>query len=84
MAGPAYRKPNVAAWRMQEQALVERWRAATERLRAARVALAERATGGGVADEALTREAEAARAGLEGLRREVARLKRDFLSGKRY
>ena len=33
MAGPGYRKPDVAAWRLQEQALVERWRAANERLR---------------------------------------------------
>jgi len=84
MAGTAYRKPNVAAWRVQEQELVERWRAATERLRVAHVALAERAAGEGAADDTLAREAEAARAEIEGLRRQVARLKRDFLSGKRY
>ncbi|MDH4094710.1 MAG: hypothetical protein OEV81_07970 [Betaproteobacteria bacterium] len=81
MAGPAYRKPNVAAWRIQEQELVERWRAANERLRVAHAGLAG---GAGAPDEALQREADAARTEIESLRRQVARLKREFLSGKRY
>lgn len=81
MPGNAYRKPNVAAWRLQEQQLVERWHAATERQRAALAGLAARE---GAPDEALTREADAARAEIEALRRQVARLKREFLSGKRY
>jgi hypothetical protein len=58
-------------WREQEQQLVARWNAANERYRAAHA--------GNQADEA-----EAARAELELLRRQVARLKVEFTSGKRY
>lgn len=71
-----------AAWRQQEQELVERWRAATERHRAAHVQLAARAPG--APDDALVLEAKAAGAEIESLRRQVARLKREFLTGKRY
>jgi hypothetical protein len=84
MAGNAPRRPNVAAWRLQEQQLVERWQAATERLRAAHLGLAVQARSEGAPDDALAREADAARAEIESLRRQVARLKREFLSGKRY
>ena len=59
------------AWREQEQRLVERWNAATERYRIAHA-------------ENLLPEAQAARAELEALRRQVARLKVEFTSGKRY
>lgn len=59
------------AWREQEQKLVERWNAATERYRVAH-------------SENLVPEADAARAELEALRRQVARLKSEFNSGKRY
>jgi hypothetical protein len=58
-------------WREQEQQLVARWNAANERYRAAHA--------GNQAGEA-----EAARAELELLRRQVARLKVEFTSGKRY
>lgn len=75
---------NVAAWRQQEQALIERWREATERHRAAHAELAARAPGAGAPDDALVEKAKAANAELEALRRQVARLKRDFLTGKRY
>jgi hypothetical protein len=71
-----------AAWRQQEQDLVERWRAATERHRAAHAQLAARAPG--APDDALVLEAKAAGAEIESLRRQVARLKREFLTGKRY
>ena len=58
-------------WREQEQQLVARWNAASERFRAAHAG-----------NQAA--EAEAARAELEVLRRQVARLKVEFTSGKRY
>jgi len=59
------------AWREQEEKLIARWNAATERYRVAHA-------------ENLMTEAEAARAELETLRRQVARLKVEFNSGKRY
>ena len=58
-------------WRDQEQNLVQRWNAASERFRAAHA--------GNVPSEV-----EAARAELETLRRQVARLKSEFSTGKRY
>jgi hypothetical protein len=75
---------NVAVWRQQEQELIERWRAATERHREAHAELAARTPGAGAPDDALVEKAKAASAELEALRRQVARLKRDFLTGKRY
>ena len=59
------------AWREQEEQLVARWKSATERYRVAHA-------------ENLAAEADAARTELETLRREVARLKVEFNSGKRY
>ena len=58
-------------WREQEQQLIARWNAANERYRAAHAG-----------NQAA--EADAARAELELLRRQVARLKVEFTSGKRY
>ena len=58
-------------WRDQEQALMERWTAANERFRLAHA-------GNVVA------EVQAAQAELELLRRQVARLKSEFNTGKRY
>jgi hypothetical protein len=76
-------KPNkVETWRSQEKALLERWNAAEERHRAAHAALA--AHGGGAPDEALLQQVQASRAEMEALRRQVARLKREFLTGDRY
>lgn len=75
---------NPAAWRQQEQQLIERWRAATERHREAHAEIAARAQGAGAPDDALLEKAKAASAELETLRRQVARLKREFLTGKRY
>ena len=60
-----------AHWRAQEEELVARWNAATERYRVAHA-------------ENLMAEAAAARAELDALRRQVARLKVEFTSGKRY
>ena len=58
-------------WRDQEQALMERWNAANERFRLAHA--------GNVAAEV-----KAAQDELELLRRQVARLKSEFSTGKRY
>jgi hypothetical protein len=75
---------NVSAWRQQEQELLERWQAATERHRSAHVELAAAAKAHGTPDDTLLEKVKAASAELEALRRQVARLKRDFLTGKRY
>lgn len=74
------------AWREQEQQLVERWNAATERHRdvQAEISRQQPSPGAAGASEELLRKAEAARAELEALRRQVARLKVEFNSGKRY
>ncbi len=58
-------------WREQEQQLITRWNAASERYRVAHA-------------ENQAAEADAARAELEILRRQVARLKVEFSTGKRY
>ena len=71
----------VEKWRQQEKVLVERWNAAVERHRAAHAALAAH---GSAPEEALVQQAEASRMEIEALRRQVARLKREFLTGNRY
>jgi len=75
-----------AKWRRQEQELVERWTAAMERYRVAHQQLSarEQAQGRCAPDDVLVLNAEAARAEITALRRQVARLKREFLSGNRY
>lgn len=73
-------------WREQEQQLVERWNAATARHRDAHAEIARlqpSPDSSGPSKELLLK-AEAARAELEVLRRQVARLKVEFNSGKRY
>lgn len=75
---------NTTVWRQQEQQLIERWREATERHRAAHAELAARTQADGAPDDALVEKAKAASAEIEALRRQVARLKRDFMTGKRY
>ena len=68
-------------WRSQEQELVARWNAAVARHREA---LALVARSGSAASEALVRDADSARAEMDAVRRQVARLKVEFNSGKRY
>ena len=70
-------------WREQEQQVVERWNAAAARYRELHAAL-QRQTGSGAEAEALKQEVERARADIEAVRRQVARLKVEFTSGKRY
>ena len=73
-----------STWRQQEQELVERWQAATERHRLAHLELATAAKVEGSPSDALVAKVKAASVELEALRRQVARLKREFLTGKRY
>ena len=75
-----------AAWRKQEEQLVARWSDATERHRQIHQELSARqlADVNAAPDDDLSLRARAVIAEIEGLRREVARLKRQFLSGERY
>jgi len=72
------------AWREQEQQLVERWRTAEERYRNAQAGLTSTPPDGGAPTAESMREAHAARAELEEMRKQIARLKVQFSAGKRY
>ena len=73
------------AWREQEQKLVERWNAAAARQRDAHAEMARQQPGtGGAPSAEILLKVEAANAELEALRREVARMKVEFTSGRRY
>ena len=69
-------------WRDQEQKLIERWNAAAAHYQSvqAEIALA----GGDSTSEELVHKADRARAEMEAVRRQVARLKVEFNLGKRY
>jgi hypothetical protein len=69
-------------WRAQEQELIARWNSAVARHNEvmAQIALA----GGDSTSEALVLAANSAQAEVDALRRQVARLKVQFNSGKRY
>lgn len=73
-------------WRKQEEELVRRWDSANERYRAIHEQIAAQPAGeaGGAPRQELQLKAQAALADIEALRRQVARLKREFLSGDRY
>lgn len=74
------------AWREQEQQLVDRWKAASERYRDAEAALSSRSSANaeGAPDEESMLKVKAARAELEAMRKQVARIKAEFSAGKRY
>jgi hypothetical protein len=74
------------AWRKQEEQLVAHWNEATERHRQIHQELSARQLTQGAAtpDEDLSLKARAVIAEIEGLRRQLARLKRQYLSGERY
>lgn len=74
------------AWREQEQRLVERWNAAAARQREVDTEIARQQPAPGETGPSaeLLLKAEAARAEIETLRRQIARLKVEFNSGKRY
>ena len=72
------------AWREQEQRLVERWRAATERYRDAQAEVSRQQDGESAPAAEIVLRAEAARAEFEAVRKQIARLKDEFSNGKRY
>jgi len=67
-------------WREEEERLVARWNAAALRYREVQAEISSQ----GAETEALRLKAQTARAEIEAVRREVARLKVEFNSGKRY
>ena len=69
-------------WRAQEQELIARWNAAVARHRDAMAEVALAA--GDSTSEALVVKVDSARAEMDSVRRQVARLKVEFNSGKRY
>lgn len=69
-------------WRQQEQELVERWNSAVARHKEAVAEIAQ--AGGDATSLELVLKADKARAEIDALRRQVARLKVEFNSGKRY
>lgn len=73
-------------WREQEQQLVERWNAASERHREALAELTRQRLPqvGGAPSEECVRTEETARVELEAMRKQVARMKVEFSTGKRY
>jgi len=73
------------AWREQEQQLVERWNAATERYREAQAEVMRQSPPqGDGAPDASVRLAEVALAELDAMRKQIARMKVEFSTGKRY
>jgi len=73
-------------WREQEQELVERWNAAAARYQEVHAEFSRQAAAGGGegTGEELRLKVEQARADIQALRRQVARLKVEFESGRRY
>ena len=67
-------------WREEEERLVARWNAAATRYREVQAEISSQ----GAETEALKLKAHTARQEVEAVRREVARLKVEFNSGKRY
>jgi hypothetical protein len=72
------------AWREQEQGLIERWNAAAARQQALQAEITRQTGDGGAADAVLLQDAERSRTEMEAVRREVARMKVQFYTGKRY
>jgi len=70
-------------WREQEQRLVERWNEVTTRYQDLNAEISRQASAGAVSPE-LTLQVERARADIEVVRRQVARMKVEFSSGKRF
>jgi len=74
------------AWREQELELVARWNAASERYRDAQSEISRQhlSPGDGVPSAEALLKAETARAEIEAMRKQIARLKVEFTNGKRY
>jgi hypothetical protein len=71
-------------WREQEQALIVRWNAAATRQLALQTEITRQSGAGGTPDAGLLLEAERSRSEMETVRRQVARMKVQFYTGKRY
>ena len=71
-------------WREQEQRLVESWNTAVARYRDVQAEVERQSLVPGGPSEELKLRAEAARAEVDAVRKQVARLKSEFSSGKRY
>ena len=71
------------AWREQEQDLIARWNSAAARQQAVQSEITRRSDAGAAPPQLLL-EAEHARSEMESVRREVARMKVQFYTGKRY
>jgi hypothetical protein len=72
------------AWREQEQDLIARWNAAAERQRALQSEISRQSDAGAAPAAQLLLEAERSRSEMDSVRREVARMKVQFYTGKRY
>jgi hypothetical protein len=72
------------AWREQEQDLIARWNAAATRQRTLQSEISRQSDAGAVPAAQLLLEAERSRSEMESVRREVARMKVQFYTGKRY
>jgi len=72
------------AWRAQEQSLIVRWNAAATRQQELQTQITRQSAAGGLPAAQLLLEAERSRSEMDGVRREVARLKVQFYTGKRY
>ncbi|MFL6563766.1 MAG: hypothetical protein ACJ8G5_02455 [Burkholderiales bacterium] len=71
-------------WRAQEQALIERWNATATRQRDLEAEIARQRDAGGAPSAQLLLDAERSRSEMDTVRREVARMKVQFSTGKRY
>lgn len=73
-------------WREQEQELINRWNAATDRYREAQAAVTGQVApeSDGAPSKDSVQAVEAARVELEAVRKRVARFKAEFSAGKRY
>jgi hypothetical protein len=72
------------AWREQEQDLIARWNAAAARQQALQSEIARQSDAGAAPGAELLLEVERSRSAMEAVRREVARMKVQFYTGKRY
>jgi hypothetical protein len=72
------------AWREQEQDLIVRWNAAASRQLELQAEITRQSAAGGTPAAQLLLEAEHSRSQMETVRREVARMKVQFYTGKRY
>jgi hypothetical protein len=71
-------------WREQEQDLIERWNSVSARQQALQAEITRQTGDGGAANAELLQQAAHSRSEMEAVRREVARMKVQFYTGKRY